>query len=61
MSSLSMSEPRKREFLPEEFKLTVWSKLKPYYGELSRREINAVEDLERWIFDWNELSALVRE
>ncbi len=61
MSVLSIPEPRKRKFLPEEFRITVWSKLKPYYNELERRSISSVNDLERWIYDWNEINALFRE
>jgi oligoendopeptidase F len=61
MSVLSIPEPRKRKYLPEEFRVTVWSKLKPYYNELEHREISAVSVLERWIYDWNEINALVRE
>lgn len=61
MSVLSIPEPRKRKFLPEEFRITVWSKLKPYYSELERRAIGSVSDLEHWIYDWNEISALFRE
>ena len=61
MSVLSIPEPRKREFLPAEFKVTVWSRLKPYYNELLRRPINSISELEQWIFDWNELNALIQE
>ena len=61
MSVLSIPEPRKRKYLPEEFRVTVWSKLKPYYNELEHRGISAVSVLERWIYDWNEINALVRE
>ena len=61
MSVLSVPEPRKREFLPEEFKVTVWSRLKPYYNELLRRPVKSISELEQWIFNWNELNALVLE
>lgn len=61
MSVLTTPEPRKRKFLPEEFRITVWSKLKPYYNELERRAISSVSELERWIYDWNEINALFRE
>lgn len=61
MSVLSVPEPRKREFLPEEFKVTVWSRLKPYYNELLRRPVSSKTELEQWIFDWNELEALIQE
>ena len=61
MSVLSIPEPRKRKFLPEEFRVTVWSKLKPYFSELQNRDISSVSELEIWIYDWNEINALVRE
>jgi len=61
MSVLSIPEPRKRKFLPEEFRVTVWSKLKPYYNELQRRSIESLTGFEQWIYDWNELNALFRE
>lgn len=61
MSVLSVPEPRQREFLPEEFKVTVWSRLKPYYDELLRRDISSKTDMEQWIFNWNELDSLVQE
>jgi len=47
--------------LPEEFKITVWSRLRPYYMELERRNIASKEELEKWLLDWNELSAFVEE
>jgi oligoendopeptidase F len=47
--------------LPAEFKVTVWSRLKPYFNELSHRSIASLSDLEQWVFDWNELNALVQE
>ncbi len=61
MEVLSIPEPRKRAFLPEEFKVTVWSKLKPYFNELHKRDINSGEALERWLLDWSELDAIVAE
>ncbi len=56
-----MPVPKKRQFLPEEFKITVWSKLKPYYDNLLKRPINSVADLEAWIRDRCELEAIVTE
>ena len=61
MSVLSVPEPRKRDFLPAEFKVTVWSRLKPYFNELLRRPIVSLKELEQWIYNWNELNALVQE
>jgi oligoendopeptidase F len=61
MNAEATPRPHQREFLPEEFKLTVWSKLKPYYDDLLKRPIASVVDLERWILDRSELEALVSE
>lgn len=61
MSTVTMPQPVSRNFLPEEFKLTVWSRLKPYYNDLLKRSISSVDDLERWILDKSELDAFVSE
>ena len=61
MSTVTIPRPIQRNFLPEEYKLTVWSRLKPYYNDLLKREINSVADLERWIQDKSELDAFVGE
>ena len=61
MSAIPIPEARKREYLPKEFKLTVWSKIKPYYNELEKRPIQSVADLEQWISDKSELEAIIAE
>ncbi len=48
-------------YLPNEFKITVWSKIRPYFHELLRRDIQSVEDLEKWILDQNELAQVIQE
>jgi len=60
-SAVALPRPRERRFLPEEFKLTVWSRLKPYYTDLLKREINCLEDLQEWIADRSELESVVSE
>lgn len=50
-----------RRFLPEDFKLTTWEALEPYFKELLEREINSVEELEKWLRDGSELEAVVSE
>jgi oligoendopeptidase F len=47
-------------YLPNEFKITVWSKMRPYCHELLRREIQSAEDLEKWILDQNELTQVIQ-
>jgi len=61
MNAVSIPPPMKRAFLPAEFKLTVWSKLKPYYDNLLNRTIQSVEELEQWILDRSEIDAVVTE
>ncbi len=61
MTATTLPLPRQKEYLPKGFKLTVWSKLKPYYEELLKRPLHTVQDLERWIYDRSELDATVSE
>lgn len=61
MTATTLPLPRQKEYLPKGFKLTVWSKLKPYYEELFKRPIESVEELESWIMDRSELDATVGE
>jgi oligoendopeptidase F len=50
-----------RQFLPEDFKLTTWDGLQPYYETLQQRPINSVADLEKWLEDISELEAVISE
>lgn len=50
-----------RKFLPEDFALTTWDQLKPYFDDLLHRPINSVEDLKRWFADRSELESIVSE
>lgn len=61
MTATTLPLPRQKEYLPKGFKLTVWSKLKPYYEELLKRPIDSVAALENWIMDRSELDATVGE
>lgn len=61
MDNLHTLNPRQRTYLPNEFKLTVWSKVRPYFTELLQRKIQSVEALEQWLVDRSELIAILRE
>lgn len=61
MSAVAIPRPIIRRFLPKEYKITVWSRLKPYYNNLLRRPIKSVQELEEWILDRSELEAIVNE
>ncbi len=50
-----------RHYLPENFKLTTWEALEPYFKELSDRNIDSREALEDWLHDISELEAVVSE
>lgn len=50
-----------RKFLPEQFEVTDWPSLEPYFKELLDRDITDKEKLEQWLKDMSELEAVVNE
>lgn len=54
-------QEHERAFVPKEFKVTTWSRLKPYYNDLLKRELNSLANLEQWLKDKSELDAVVSE
>jgi len=54
-------EKPKRKFLKEDFKVTTWDELKPYFEDLKNRELNSKEQLEKWMQDMSELEAVISE
>lgn len=50
-----------RKFLPENFTVTSWDKLEPYFKELLDRPLNSKTELENWLKDISELEAVVSE
>ena len=50
----------KRYFLPEDFKITDWETIEPYFKELLEREISSKENLEHWL-GLSELEAVISE
>ena len=50
-----------REFLPEDFTVTTWENLEPYFKELLERPIDSKPTLEKWLKDMSELEAVVSE
>ncbi|MEX6690378.1 M3 family oligoendopeptidase [Danxiaibacter flavus] len=51
----------KREFLPEDFKVTTWDELEPYFIQLEQREITDEKSLEQWLKDLSEAEAVISE
>ncbi|MEQ9592069.1 MAG: M3 family oligoendopeptidase [Cyclobacteriaceae bacterium] len=50
-----------RKYLPNDFTISNWESLKPYFDQLLEREIESVEDLERWLRDRSELESVIAE
>jgi len=50
-----------RTFVKADFTVTTWELLKPYFTDLQQREINSVAELEKWLIDYSELTAVISE
>jgi oligoendopeptidase F len=51
----------KRYFLNEDLSIQAWEDLKPYFDDLLSRELNGLEEFERWLSDRSELDAVLEE
>jgi len=50
-----------RRFLPNDFAVTTWDALEPYFIKLLDRQINSGTDLDEWLKDISEVEAAVSE
>jgi len=50
-----------RKFLPEQFSVTNWSVLKPWFDNLLVRTVQSADDLRQWFKDRSELEAVIAE
>lgn len=50
-----------RRYVPQEFKVTTWEALEPFFSELLERPVNTRTDLEKWLRDMSELEAVISE
>ncbi len=50
-----------RNFLPQNFSITDWSSLEPFFKNLLDREISSKEELGKWLKDQSELETVVSE
>ena len=50
-----------RHFLPNDFIITNWEGLEPYFKKLDERAINSITDLEQWLKDASEVEAVISE
>lgn len=54
-------EKQPRKLLPEDFTVTTWEALQPYFEELQQRPLENVAALEQWLKDISELEAVISE
>src|ERR1043165_4348482 len=50
-----------RHFVPDDFVITDWPALEPFFKDLLDRNIQSKEDLEQWLKDSSELEAVISE
>jgi len=50
-----------RTYLPENFSITTWEALEPFFRELTHRPIQSRQDLEKWLKDMSEVEAVISE
>ena len=50
-----------RSFVPQDFTVTTWENLEPFFKTLLEREINSSADLEQWLKDISEIEAVISE
>tara|TARA_R110002049_G_scaffold177901_2_gene345122 strand:+ start:1434 stop:3146 length:1713 start_codon:yes stop_codon:yes gene_type:complete len=50
-----------RSFLPQEFNLTSWDQIEPYFNQLIERKINSTTELKKWLKNKSELDAFLEE
>lgn len=51
----------KRTFLPEDFQVSDWNSLKPFFDHLLVRELADVQSLRKWLSDRSELESVISE
>jgi len=58
--SAALKKPE-RHFLPDNFVVTDWAGLEPYFLDLEQRSLDSKEALEKWLLDMSELEAVISE
>jgi oligoendopeptidase F len=59
LSTVVKRNPRK--YLSEDFKVSTWENLKPFFEELKSRKISSREELRKWFQDRSELESVLEE
>ena len=53
--------PRPRKFLPADFTPDTWDKIEPFVKKLKERDPASADELEQWLLDFSELTAVIDE
>lgn len=61
MEATQVPQRPKRLFLPEQFTVTNWEGLKPYFDHLLERVISSLPELKKWLRDRSELESIISE
>lgn len=61
MSAINIPQRPPRKFLGEDFELTTWEQLQPFYENLINRPIESAEALRQWFLDKSELESYLSE
>jgi oligoendopeptidase F len=61
MNRVEKIERPKRKFVPENFTVTDWLGLKPYFDSLLSRELNSAAAMRSWLGDRSELESIISE
>ncbi|TPE42868.1 M3 family oligoendopeptidase [Pontibacter mangrovi] len=60
-TELTIPKRKPRTYLSEDFKVEQWETIKPYFEELKTRDLNSVQELEKWMQDRSELESVLSE
>src|SRR6185295_12941039 len=61
MEAISIPKRPARKFLPEDFQVSTWENLKPFFEKLLERSISNEGELKQWLHDRSELESVVSE
>ncbi|MFM7838419.1 MAG: M3 family oligoendopeptidase, partial [Chitinophagaceae bacterium] len=61
MTPTPILSKKSRKFLPENFSVTDWPSLEPWFTRLLQRELSSPRELETWLEDCSELESVISE
>lgn len=61
MEAISIPKRPARKFLPEDFQVSTWENLKPFFEKLLERSISNEGELKQWLHDRSEVESVVSE